>query len=168
MKTVLRYACDCRIPTATAQQKGAYVGGDGRVHFFTKRAVMDAENGWADILRPAREAFGPALTGPVALRIDLLFPYVKATPKLIQAIGEWTPLDKRPDLDNLLKALLDTMTRLAFWVDDGQIYALDVRKLRTPSPGLRLAISVPDTAPTLFDRGFVDIDTTHDKNEQSI
>lgn len=160
MRPLLRYARDCRVPTATAQQKGAFVGGDGRVHFFTKKAVVDAENGWADILRPAREVFGPPLAGPVALRIDLLFPYVGATPKRVRAIGEWTPLDRRPDLDNLLKALLDTMTRLAFWLDDGQIYALEARKLRAPTPGLRLEIAVPDEAPSLFGRRTVDLDTT--------
>ena len=39
------------------------------------------------------------------------------------------------DVDNLTKAVFDTLTQVGVWRDDGQVYALDVAKLYTPKAG---------------------------------
>jgi Holliday junction resolvase RusA-like endonuclease len=168
MITVLHFRTRALPPTATAQQKGAYVDrATGGIRFFTKPAVRRAETTWAGILRPAREVFGPALAGPVDARFDFVWPYTAATPKRTRALGEWIPHDRRPDLDNILKALLDTMTAMQFWADDGQLCGIDARKWRGPEAVVELSLSVPDYGPGFFDRQPVELDlTTTNANQQ--
>lgn len=158
MITCLDYSTPCVPPTATAQQKGAYVGPDGHVRFFTKANVRQAENAWYAILRPARDAFGPALTGPVACDVTLVYPYRRSERKRDTACGDLLPLDRRPDADNLGKALLDCIGTLGFWTDDAQVFDLRICKFRGPAPYFRLALSVPEASPTSVGRTPIIID----------
>ena len=155
---VLRYACDCLCPTATAQQKGMFIQG-GRPVFFTKKQTVQAENDWWNILKPARDAFGPALAVPCAATVRLEWPYLKSAPKKTVRLGAAVPLAARPDADNLVKALLDVMTRMQFWLDDVLVFALSVEKWRGPSPGLRLELDEWTDAPDdMFGRPPVSLD----------
>lgn len=157
-RTVLSYACDCLCPTATAQQKGMFIR-NGRPVFFTKKRTVEAENDWWSILKPARDAFGPALAVPCAVSIRMEWPFLKSTPKRTVALGAAVPLAARPDADNLVKALLDVMTKMQFWADDGLVFALTVEKWRGPSPGLRLELQEWTDAPDeLFGRAAVSLD----------
>ena len=77
----------------------------------------------------------------------MVFPYTSSLPKRVTASGRFVPLDKRPDIDNLSKSLLDTMTQMQFWRDDGQIYGLSLRKLRGADPRTEITIWLPDGEP---------------------
>ena len=44
------------------------------------------------------------------------------------------PHTERPDADNLVKSILDAMTRAEVWVDDAQVYDLRIRKFRAKTP----------------------------------
>lgn len=46
----------------------------------------------------------------------------------------------RPDLDNLAKLLLDTMTQLRFWKDDALVVQLIMTKIWNPEPGIKISI----------------------------
>lgn len=150
--TLLDFRCDCICPTATAQQKGAFVGSDRRVHFFTKPEVRRAAHTWWNILAPAKEALGPAITGPVSAVIEMDFPYLKSTPRRDVRLGARLPMGVRPDIDNLIKSLLDTMSAMGFWADDGQLYGVAATKRRGPTPGLRMRLRVPEDSPTRIGR----------------
>lgn len=44
-------------------------------------------------------------------------------------LAGWVAPEKKPDLDNLAKQLLDCMTRLQFWHDDVQVVCLRCEKI---------------------------------------
>lgn len=53
--------------------------------------------------------------------------------------GVWK--DTRPDLDNMVKLLLDAMTQMEFWEDDAQIVSLSVAKLYSDEDGVEIGIT---------------------------
>lgn len=134
---VLHFNAQCIPPRATAQQKGAFVC-NGKVRFFTKAKVKQAEQTWWHILEPAKAQLSQPLEGPLALNITLTYPHTKSTPKRLRE--EELPMSVKPDLDNVVKALLDTMTHMAFWNDDSQVFALQLLKQRGPEPGIELQL----------------------------
>lgn len=116
----------------TAQQKGAFVGKDGKVHFFTKGKVAKAGKALAKALAPyARmtESWGKV---PIQFTFDTYFQYPTGTPKKnLHKIG---PHLERPDGDNLLKLPADILTEVGFWKDDCVIDNYIIRKRRTTGP----------------------------------
>lgn len=76
---------------------------------------------------------------PVEVRMDFCFPWPSNTKKSL--IDKRLPRIKRPDLDNLAKALLDGMDSL--WLDDAQVSSLVVRKLNVPrgDEGVQIDVS---------------------------
>ena len=57
------------------------------------------------------------ITTPVRLNIQFYFP----APKEME-ITEDVPHDKKPDTDNLEKAVMDAITNAGIWKDDAQVY----------------------------------------------
>lgn len=125
-------------PTATSQQKGVFVR-NGHAHFFTKKNVREAENLLASLLVPHRPE--NPLKGALSLTVVLKFPFRKSEKKSVVASGLPSPHDNRPDLDNLLKGLIDCMTHLGFWRDDAQISHISAAKLRAPVPGIFITVT---------------------------
>lgn len=156
-------------PTATAQQKGAFVMG-GHVRFFKKAKVKAAERTWREMLTPHRAAIGETIDAPAGVSVRFVFPYLASTPKRIVKAGREIPQGRRPDLDNLLKALLDTMTQMTFWRDDGLITALHTEKWRGPEPRTEITISkigeqppsTPPNSPTQEELELSTEDTNND------
>lgn len=116
----------------TAQQKGAFVGKDGKVHFFTKGKVAKAGKALAKALAPyakMTERWGKV---PIQFTFDSYFQYPTGTPKKdLHKIG---PHLERPDGDNLLKLPADILTEVGFWCDDCVIDTYVIRKRRTTGP----------------------------------
>jgi Holliday junction resolvase RusA-like endonuclease len=50
---------------------------------------------------------------------------------------------KKPDIDNLVKGLFDSLNGLA-WVDDAQVFEVSSRKLYSEYPGIELDIKFMD------------------------
>lgn len=75
---------------------------------------------------------------PVKVEMDFCFPWPSSTKKAL--IEQRLPRIKRPDLDNLAKAILDGMD--ALWVDDAQVANLLVRKLNVPRGEEGVSINV--------------------------
>jgi crossover junction endodeoxyribonuclease RusA len=66
------------------------------------------------------------MVGPLSLVIVAVFRRPKRIPK--RTPGRlWH--DKRPDLDNVLKAVLDAGTNAGLWLDDAQVVELLVRSV---------------------------------------
>jgi Holliday junction resolvase RusA-like endonuclease len=67
----------------------------------------------------------PTITAPVRLRVSFFLP----RPKGMKTAGEYAvPHGKKPDVDNLLKAVMDAMTDAGVWKDDALVYATEVSK----------------------------------------
>lgn len=63
----------------------------------------------------------PALSGALSVAINF---YIPVKDKRLWG----KPHDKRPDVDNYIKQVLDSLNTIV-WRDDGQIYHIDSRKL---------------------------------------
>jgi len=90
-----------------------------------------------------QEHQGPAeyMEGPVAVKIVACFPIPKrATKKEREAInrGQLSPT-KKPDVDNVVKAVLDGLNGVAFR-DDAQVCVLNVIKLYSTEPRVTVLV----------------------------
>lgn len=116
----------------TAQQKGAFVGKDGKVHFFTKSKIAKAGKALSKSLSPYAHLTARWGRVPIQFTFDAYFAYPTSTPKKDRhKIG---PHTERPDGDNLLKLPADIMTEAGFWQDDSLIGTYIIRKRRTTGP----------------------------------
>lgn len=71
------------------------------------------------------------LQGPLVLEFVAALPVGKSDSKKLREAkltGLVAP-EKKPDLDNILKNLMDCMTRLQFWTDDVQVVCLRCEKI---------------------------------------
>ena len=81
------------------------------------------------------------MEGQLVAYIDAYFGIPKSTPKKKypeMVNGEIRPT-KRPDLDNIAKAILDALNGLAYR-DDSQIVSLKIRKLYAEKPRVKISI----------------------------
>lgn len=142
----------------TAQQKGAFVGKDGKVHFFTKGKVAKAGKALAKALEPYAQMTARWGKVPIQFTFDAYFQYPTGTPKKhLHRIG---PHLERPDGDNLLKLPADILTEVGFWTDDCVIDTYVIRKRRTTGPAC-IKMTVENLQPK-FEALFRDTEE-HDK-----
>ena len=97
---------------------------------------------------PGRQPFAAGTA--LALQLEAHFPLPAGAPKRLRRqmeAGTTTPMTQRPDLDNLVKTVLDALNRVA-WADDGQVAEITARKRRTVSAP-RLSVSVAELASTI-------------------
>lgn len=116
-------------PTRTAQQKGAAIQG-GHIRHYVKREVREAQEILRAALRPHRPP--QPIAGAVELAVEFNFVAKSHKP------GTWR--STRPDLDNLLKGLVDCMTATGFWNDDAQVSILHGHKQWSEHAGIYISI----------------------------
>ena len=131
------FTIDVNPPKTTAQQKGARVVG-GFVRFFKKKKVREAEATLTALFYP--HAPSAPLEGPLSLSVDWYFPYRKTERKTVIKSCRIFGHTVRPDLDNLEKSLIDTLTRLQFWNDDSQVCVKHTRKYWAPKGKIHVKI----------------------------
>ncbi len=106
--------------------------GKKRPRFSRKsgRAFDPAENGKVEdsIGSIALPHFPEPLAGPVSIEIEARFMPAPSWSKKRRAAAIGQPHTAKPDTDNLAKAILDAMNRIA-WADDGQVSSMTVRKV---------------------------------------
>ncbi len=56
-------------------------------------------------------------------------------------VSNLSPHTKKPDLDNLLKALMDTLTDNKVWVDDSVVSQIDASKMYCDDPGVQFSLA---------------------------
>ncbi len=108
---------------------------------------------WKSDIARAFEEFQlvPIPSGPVRATITFIFPRPKSHYRTGKHAGFLKPdmptfHSGKPDRDNCEKAVLDCLTRLGFWGDDGQVCAGEVVKVYAnplEQPGAQIIISVP-------------------------
>lgn len=86
---------------------------------------------------------GPAIDGPVRLSLVFRLPRPASAPKK-RILPE-----RRPDLDKLVRAVLDALRGIVY-VDDARVVELVARKVYSPEPGVQIRVSeATDEAPRL-------------------
>lgn len=117
-------------PKSTAQMKG--VSWRSR-RFFEKPSAQTARLS----LEAAFRQHAPAepMAGPLEVFTSWVFPNIKADK------GVLVPHNQKPDVDNMLKAFFDVLTRLGYWTDDKQVVRMTAEKWRGSQPGIALVVS---------------------------
>jgi len=80
-----------------------------------------------DVRAAAKDAMGerPVMTGALRVQVDCTLPYPHSSiPKY--RLG-WAPAIKKPDIDKLVRGVLDHLTGIV-WADDAQVCFLMVNK----------------------------------------
>lgn len=122
-------------PTVTAQQKGVAVRA-GRARFYTKPRVEAAGERLALMVGPHTPKTPIRRPTPICVAVEWRF-----TPPRGRKPGYRVT---RPDVDNLMKLLLDVMTRLGWWQDDAQVARMEVSKRWSRTPGLHVTVATLD------------------------
>lgn len=105
-----------------AKQRPRFSRRNGRA--FTPKETVSFEQTVAVI---AAQHFPEPLEGPVVLTIRAVFEPPQSWSKKKREALLYGPHTQRPDLDNIEKAILDGLNRVAF-ADDGQVYETSTRK----------------------------------------
>jgi len=118
-------------PRVTAQMKKTICRGGKPLHVDSPE-LKEAKKFFFEKLMPFRPSM--PLSGPVCIRIKWVFPHRSDAPKrwLMTEVSK----DTAPDLDNLEKALLDSIQKLGFYGNDGQIADKHTRKFWGPHTGI--------------------------------
>jgi Holliday junction resolvase RusA-like endonuclease len=115
------------IPKAQPRVKAFVRGGHAGVY------TPDSAESWKQAVRQEAIANAPEslITGPIRLQLDFFMPRPKAhldnhgVPKRKSPVWHC----KKPDLDNLIKAVTDAITDTQrVWLDDSQIYQITAVK----------------------------------------
>ena len=133
----IEFTIDVNPPKTTAQQKGARIAGKF-IQFFKKKKVREAEKLFTALFKP----YAPTvpMKGNLKLTMEWFFPYRKSEKKSIVREGRIIPHTVRPDLDNLEKLPIDTLTKLGFWRDDAQVYDKHTTKYWAPKGKISIKI----------------------------
>lgn len=122
-------------PKGTAQQKGvAYQG--GRIHHYEKKEVRQMREIYHHKIFKVlytNKVTAPNYQGPVSLKVIFNFS--------IKQRNKWgQPKTSAPDVDNLVKLLIDAMSDLNFWRNDSQVAKLEVRKFYAEKPSIYIEV----------------------------
>lgn len=123
-------------PKTTSQQKGVFIL-HGKPRFFTKSKVQAAKMHY--VRHMLKHAPAKPLDTPQSVEVLFSFPYT-ADDKRKKRVG-YVPHSKRPDLDNLVKLLMDAMTASKWIVDDSIVTRLCVTKVRSAKVGIGINVA---------------------------
>jgi Holliday junction resolvase RusA-like endonuclease len=124
------------MPVAQPRHRVSCRNGYARVYLPSDHAV----HGWKELIAQAAaeqiEKTG-ALEGALALSLDFMFPAQTRR-------AEGTYRVKKPDLDNLVKAVMDALTDAGAWQDDAQVAEVTARKRFGTGSGVDIKITSLD------------------------
>lgn len=113
-----------------------------RPRLYGKRVYDPSKEYKSSLKVQMRSQFSePLIEEPIFLKIVFRMPIPKSTTKArMKAILNGEALyTKRPDIDNLVKAVLDSLNNVVIG-DDSQIYGLRAEKIYSQNPGIFIEI----------------------------
>lgn len=126
----MNFTLEIAPPRTTAQQKGEriiWTGQGPQIMHYEKETVKNVRRIYAEALTPYKPE--KPIEGPVELKIVWRYKKNKAGWKTT-----------RPDLDNMEKLLLDTMTQVGFWLDDAQVVMKATAKTWSKDMGIDIEV----------------------------
>jgi Holliday junction resolvase RusA-like endonuclease len=124
------------LPVAQPRHRVSCRGGFAKVYLPADHAV----HGWKELIAEAASeqiAKVGAMEGALSVELDFMFPAPTR-----RAEGTWRV--KKPDLDNLTKAVMDALTDAGAWQDDAQVAELRARKRFGSGSGVDIKIASLD------------------------
>lgn len=111
----------------------------GRPRFYGGHAVTPEKTRKYEKL--IRDSWEHGIVEGKSIMVDIEFriPIPQSYSKKKKAELEWTPHNKKPDLDNLVKAVLDALNGVAF-EDDSLISDINASKTYAEEPGVYIMI----------------------------
>jgi len=79
---------------------------------------------------------------PVTIVVTAYMPMPKATAKKRQEGLVGVPHLKKPDVDNLLKPVVDGLTEAGMWVDDNQVWSMKIQKVYCRQGEQRVEVAI--------------------------
>lgn len=118
----------------SATMKGAFVS------TYTDSDTVANENRIAAIARAAMRGIKP-LEAPLEVLIELRMqiPVSWSKKKRVAASAGTVRATKKPDIDNVVKSILDASNGIV-WIDDAQVVVLTVRKLYHADPCVMIGV----------------------------
>lgn len=127
----------CNPPKTTAQSTSRiFKTKDGRMFVGKNSKGLSTRNELMMLL----SQYTPETPYNEPLKVDVqwVYPYLKTTRK--RDLGRDIPCTTRPDCDNLMKLLFDSMTRVGFWTDDSIVYDVHFVKKYHEKSGIYIKI----------------------------
>jgi len=117
--------------TPKAQPRARAFARNGHVRMYDPATA----EGWKGQIALAVQDYltGRPYEGPLLLTLVFLFPRPKAHYKASGLLKDNAPLwhDKKPDIDNAAKAVMDALTAVGLWHDDKQVASVSMLKRYT-------------------------------------
>lgn len=117
----------------------------GRVRAYTPAKTRAAETSLAFLAKAHRPK--EPIPGPVDLTVTFILPIPASWPRKKRAAATLAPHTSKPDLDNLVKLVKDSLTGI-FWLDDKQVCRVTASKIYGPTP--RTVVVIADAAASPF------------------
>ena len=117
------------------------IGRDGKIHVYTDKKSLEYEKLIQECLMTVPEPIIPS-EGYFSMRIEVIYPIPVSTPKSKREemlLGLIRPA-KKPDLDNIAKAVCDALNNHVYF-DDKQVVNLSIWKVYGDKPGLQVTIA---------------------------
>jgi Holliday junction resolvase RusA-like endonuclease len=118
----MRYIRIDGIPKGQPRPRAFAVG--GKAHVYNPGT---AENWKSQIALAFRDFARKPITGPVSLAVSFYMPRPKRLMRKKDPDGMMLHTAK-PDIDNLLKAVMDALTTIGVWHDDTQVVSVSASK----------------------------------------
>lgn len=137
----IEFTIHCIPPKHTAQGSNRILKRKNGSRFIGKKSDSNAIK-TKNLLISVFEKKAPLKPFLRAIKLDVLwvYPYRKSESKKVIKSCQLKPCDKQPDVDNLMKILLDVMTKCGFWKNDGQIAEIRFRKFWSYEPMIKILI----------------------------
>lgn len=122
-------------PVPKARPRATICAKRGRVKFYTPKTTADYEKAIAEYWRQATNGFQYEKEQPLIVNLVFGMPIPKSTSKSkteLMANGTIRPT-KKPDVDNLAKAVMDGLNGVA-WADDSQVVKVSIYKEYAKEP----------------------------------
>jgi len=133
------------IPTKATHQSSLRIMRRKSGQMFVGKFAKSAIKGWIEEFKLKIRKHRPAKPWdcPTEVNIEFKFPWNKSTPQKYLLKEEWKTT--RPDLDNMEKVVLDSLTDEGFLVDDSIICLKTTSKKHSSTP--KILIKLKQIAP---------------------
>lgn len=121
-------------PVPKARPRAVVIGGHARL--YTPATTRAAEQQIAEAVRAAADGETYEAGTPVTIDVTFGMPI----PKTSRHTSENDAHHKKPDVDNLVKTVLDGINASGVWRDDSQVTAITATKIYAKMPYINIKI----------------------------